>query len=78
MMVMSSVEDIALVKQVLYVTRIEPDYRLGYVSLARSLGELGHFEKAWQAHSHAQLLGADLTDLQTTKRRLRELEEQSK
>ena len=61
-----------------HVTRIEPDYRLGYVSLARSLGELGHFEEAWQAHSHAKQLGADSTDLQTTERRLRKLEEQSK
>ena len=58
-----------------HVTRIEPDYPLGYVSLARSLGELGRFAEAWQAKRYAQQLGADPSDLKSAEQRLRELEE---
>lgn len=57
-----------------HVTRIEPDSPLGYVFLARSLGELGQLAEARQAQRRAQQYGADPSQLRTTERRLRELE----
>lgn len=57
-----------------HVTRIEPDSPLGYVFLARSLGELGQLAEARQAHRNAQRHGADAGELRTTERRLREIE----
>ena len=57
-----------------HMTRTEPDSPLGYVFLARSLGELGRFEDAWQAHRDAQQYGAEQGELRATELRIRELE----
>ncbi len=57
-----------------HTTRIEPDSSLGYVFLARSLGEFGRFEDAWQAHRNAQQYGAEPGELRATELRIRELE----
>ncbi len=57
-----------------HVTRIEQDSPLGHMFLARSLGELGRIEDAWQAHHQAQQYGTDLRELRSIEQRLRELE----
>ena len=56
------------------VVRVDPDFALGYLFLARSLGEVGRFEDARQAQRDAGKRGAAPAELRTTERRLRELE----
>jgi len=58
------------------VVRIEPDFALGYVFLARSLGEAGRIKDARQVQLDARKHGADPAQLRTTDVRLRELEAQ--
>ena len=58
------------------VVRIEPDFALGYVFFARSLGEAGRIKDARQAQLDARKHGADPAQLRITDVRLRELEAQ--
>ena len=56
------------------VIRIEPDFALGHVFLARGLGETGRIEAAREAQRNAREYGADATELRSNEMRLRELE----
>ena len=54
---------------------LDPNYGRGHLYLARSLGEGGRIEAAWQALRKAQRHGADASEVDATERRLRQLEE---
>ena len=54
---------------------LDPNYERGHLYLARSLGEGGRIEAAWQALRMAQRRRADASEVDATERRLRELEE---
>lgn len=56
------------------VIRVEPDFALGYIFLARSLGEAGRLTAARQAQRSARKHGANATELRANEIRLRELE----
>ena len=56
------------------VVRLEPGFALGYVFLARSLGEVGRIDEARQAQNDARRHGANPAELRVTELRLRELE----
>ena len=57
------------------VVKLEPDFALGYVFLARSLGEVGRIDDARQAQNEARRHGANPAELRVTELKLRELEE---
>ena len=54
---------------------LDPNYERGHLYLARSLGEGGRIEAAWQALRMAERRGADASEVDATERRLRELED---
>ena len=54
---------------------LDPNYERGHLYLARSLGEGGRTEAAWQALRRAQRHGADASEVDATEGRLRELED---
>ncbi len=56
------------------VVKLEPDFALGYVFLARSLGEVGRIDEARQAQNEARSHGANSAELRVTELKLRELE----
>ena len=56
------------------VVLLEPGFALGYVFLARSLGEVGRIDEARQAQNDARRHGANPAELRVTELRLRELE----
>ena len=56
------------------VVRIEPDFALGHVFLARSLAEAGRLAEAREALHRAREHGADPAELRANEIRLRELE----
>ena len=53
---------------------LNPHFALGYVYLARSLGETGKIDEAWQALQTAEQNGAPAYELRTNEQRLKELE----
>lgn len=55
------------------VVQIDPDFALGHLYLARSLGEGGRIDEAGRALAVARERGADADEIRTTQRRLRQL-----
>ncbi len=54
--------------------RLDPEFAIGHAYLARSLGETGRIDEAWEAFRMAEQYGAPGYEIEATESRLRELE----